>query len=344
MTAGDIPELARVDLRHRRDIRIMLLAKHALADGRPHPEDGNHAVYHQELRQTLERLGFPLVAANEYDALYQRPNADFVIPLLNRGGFQNSEMLAPLLLEKYGLPFLGARAILRGLADDKQAAKLVAKEAGIPTIAGQVYRRGGPVRPPEFGAERMIVKPNASSASWGLKICRYWADAEPQIRKLQDDGHDVIVERWMPDSDIGVGVVGGADGRPVVLPPLRYCLPDGIEYRSYAGKRGLPGEDAVADDHRPITAPTLRRELEEMSLRLADEFWPFDYGRFEFRHDRRTGALHFMEVNLSCNLWSRKTIAKAAGLVGIDYPRLIEGIIGHSLARQTDIVPERIAA
>ena len=67
---------------------------------------------------------------------------------------------------------------------------------------------------------------------------------------------------------------------------------------------------------------------------LAREFWPFDYGRFEFRYDPEFDALLFMEVNLSCNLWSQKTISRSAATIGVDHATLVESIVAHSLGRQ----------
>ena len=78
-------------------VRLLFMAKHALFGGGMHPEDGNHAIYHHEVRTTLEQLGLNLQLANTYKVLFERPAADFVFPLLNRGGFVNSEMLIPLL-------------------------------------------------------------------------------------------------------------------------------------------------------------------------------------------------------------------------------------------------------
>lgn len=103
----------------RRALRIMLVAKHVHWEEGAHPSDGTHAVYHREMRSTLEEIGVTLHLADSYETLFQRPPADFVFPLLNRGGFLNSEMLLPLLCERQGLPYLGASPILRGLADDK---------------------------------------------------------------------------------------------------------------------------------------------------------------------------------------------------------------------------------
>ena len=77
--------------------------------------------------------------------LFEKPDVDFVFPLLNRAGFLNSEMLGPLLCTRIGLPFLGASPILRGLADDKHLAKRAAVAAGVPTAPWAIYRRGAPV-------------------------------------------------------------------------------------------------------------------------------------------------------------------------------------------------------
>ena len=144
MTAAAIKPL-RIDQATKDRLRILFIAKHALWDGGLHPEDGNHAIYHVEIRTILEQLGLNLELANSFDVLFERPNADFVFPLLNRAGFLNSEMLCPLLCTRLGLPFVGASPILRGLSDDKHLAKRAAEAAGVPTAPWAVYRRGAPV-------------------------------------------------------------------------------------------------------------------------------------------------------------------------------------------------------
>ena len=77
----------------------------------------------------LEEIGLNLVLEDDYEALFERPDVDFVFPLLNRGGFLNSEMMLPLLCTRLGLPYLGASPILRGLADDKHLSKLACRRA-----------------------------------------------------------------------------------------------------------------------------------------------------------------------------------------------------------------------
>lgn len=310
----------------------MFLAKHALGNGSHDPEDGNHAVYHHELRRTLEGIGLNILAANSFEALFKRPDVDFVVTLLNRGGFQNSEMLAPLLLVRHGLRYLGASPMLRGLADDKHLMKVAARHHGVPTVDWAVYRQGtgAPVEP-AFRAERFVVKPNASSASWGLRIVDSWSAAKVHVEHLQAQGYDAIVEPWVPLIDVAVPVVGGAGGA-WLLPPMMYQPPDPTTPRSYEEKRALVagGDDPLV----PVEDPILRARLETHTRALKAELWPFDYGRFEFRYDPATGNLHFMEVNVSCNLWSKKTISRSAALLGIDHATLVETIVAYSLMRQ----------
>ncbi|MGE4322057.1 MAG: phosphoribosylglycinamide synthetase [Sphingobium sp.] len=322
----------RISSADKARLRIMFLAKHAHADGAPDAVDGNHAVYHHEMRATLEEIGLTLTVADSYAALVDGPDADFVVTLLNRGGFQNSEMLAPLLLCWHAVPFLGASPIVRGLSDDKYLSKMVARARGVPTMAAQLFRRGGLPARPAFKADRLVVKPNASSASWGVRTVDDWQEAQAHADHLFALGHDVLVERWAPLLDIAVPVIGGAGGAPWILPPMMYVPADPHRERSYEEKRGLieAGDDPLV----LVEDAALLARLDAMTRRLLPEFWPFDYGRFEFRYDPVTGRVLFMEVNLSCNLWSRKTISRSAASIGLDHRSLVETIVAHSMARQ----------
>jgi D-alanine-D-alanine ligase len=307
-------------------LKLMLLARHAKSGVRLDRVDGSHAVYHHELLETLRGVGLSVEAADRFEHL-DDASADFVIPLLNRAGFVNSEMMAPLMLERAGTPYLGARPIIRGLSDDKHLMKHLARAHGVDTCEWAVFRLGQMVERPDFARDgRMIVKPNASSASWGVAVVDDWESAAAQIDWLHDEGHDAILEPWIPAMDLAVPVVG-ADG-PWMLPPLIY--PNGL--RTYEEKRNLI--DVDEDPLAPLTDMHALERATGFTHRLMRELWPFDYGRFEFRYDPATGRIAFMEVNLSCNLWSKKTISRSAGLLGVNHGALVETIVTHSLLRQ----------
>jgi D-alanine-D-alanine ligase len=310
----------------------MLIAKHAKGRGELHPEDGTHAVYHCEMRETLEDIGVNLMVADEYSVLFERSDVDFVFPLLNRAGFLNSEMLVPLLCNRLGLPYLGATPILRGLSDDKHLTKRAAVARGVPTAPWAIYRRGAPLDeallPP---GDHFVIKPNASSASWGVGDAFDWAGVREAVQRLQEEGHDVIVEPFIQGHDIEISAIT-LNGEPFVLPTQIVEQINPAQLRTYQEKRNLTSGQAY--EIRPLEESVLRRVAEERARVMMREFMPFDYGRFEFRLDVATGQVQFLEVNLNCNLWSRKTISMAAQQMGWSHAQLIETILTESLDRQ----------
>jgi D-alanine-D-alanine ligase len=313
-------------------LRIMFIAKHAKWAGGLHPEDGNHALYHVETREILRSLGLNLVLEDNYQALFEKPDVDFLFPLLNRGGFLNSEMMLPLLCTRHGLPYLGATPILRGLADDKHLAKLCAAARGIPTAPWTIYRRGAPVEQERCPAgERLVIKPDASSASWGVQDARDWAGVEAAVADIHAQGHDAIVEPFLNGSDVEVPVIT-IDGEPVVMPMMLFEQADPTHLRTYYEKRDLVERGhkyrlVAFDDAQWVP------RIAEMTRNIAEEFRPFDYGRFEFRLDAETGRCDFLEVNLQANLWSEKVFGRSAARAGLSQAELIETILYEGLRR-----------
>ena len=71
----------------------------------------------------------------------------------------------------------------------------------------------------------------------------------------------------------------------------------------------------------------------KLAMLVARDFEPFDFGRMEFRLDRDTGAINFIEINLNCNLWSEKVIGRAATVAGFTHPQLLETILAAAFRR-----------
>ena len=321
-----IPEEAK------RRLRIMFIAKHAKWAGGLHPEDGNHALYHVETREILQSIGLNLELDDRPEALFERPHVDFVFPLLNRGGFLNSEMMVPLLCTRLGLPYLGATPILRGLADDKHLTKLCAAARGVPTAPWAIYRRGAPVDRARCPAgDRIVIKPNASSASWGVQDAYDWAGVEAAIASIHSEGHDAIVEPFLNGSDVEIPVIT-IDGEPVVMPMMLFEQADPTHLRTYYEKRDLV-DRAQKYQLVPFDDAGWVAKLTELTRNMADEYRPFDYGRFEFRLDLETGQVNFLEVNLQANLWSEKVFGRSAVRAGLTQAQLVETILYEGLRR-----------
>lgn len=336
------PAPTRLPDHFRETQHLLFIAKHARWAGGLHPDDGNHAPYHREMRETLEGLGMELSIADSYAVLFDRPAADFVFPLLNRGGFFNSEMLLPLLCNRHGLRYVGASPIVRGLSDDKHLTKLEATARGVPTAPWALFRRGAPVDvarcPP---ARRWVVKPNNSSASWGVRDAHDRAQLAQAVAEIHALDHDAIVEPFIDGSDVEVPVIT-LDGEPATLPMMIFEQADATQLRTYQEKRDLTGQVGYAI--KPFDDPFIAGQVADYTARMADVFHPFDYGRFEFRVDHATGDVRLLEVNLNCNLWSEKLFSRSARVAGFTHADLIETIVAESMIRQLVGIARRDAA
>lgn len=321
----------KIDAATKEKLRILFIAKHAKWEGGLHPDDGNHALYHVETREILKEIGLNLTLANSFDVLFDKPEVDFVFPLLNRAGFFNSEMLGPLLCTRHGIPFLGASPILRGLSDDKHLAKRAAVDAGVPTADWAIYRKGAPVDPSRCPrAERYVIKPNASSASWGVHDATDWTGVKAAIDEIHADNHDALVEPFLTGSDVEVPVITVGD--PLILPHMIFRQADPSHLRTYYEKRDLV-DRSNKYSLDPFEDADLVEQINGYTRKLWDEYRPFDYGRFEFRVNTETREIHFIEVNLNCNLWSQKVYGRSAVLFGWTQAELIETILADSLRR-----------
>lgn len=327
--------LLQLDPTEKKRLKILYLAKWAESDGRPDSVDGTHATYHVEMRETLKALGFQVEASGRYERLFTKPDYDFLFTMLNRGGFSGSEMLGPLLGTFHKVPFFGAHPIIRGMTDDKHLTKLAVRSRGIDTPDWMIVRRGALSIPePDFAWKRLIVKPNASSASWGIALFDNWPGARAHIEKLLAEGHDVITENFVGGFEMGIPVIGSTG--VWILPPVRFFVDSPDAVRSYEEKRHLAPRDSV--EIKPLPAGALRDRCCALVHKFLPEIWPFDIARIEVKYDEATDTLNFIEINLSCNLWSKKATALSAATIGVTHPQLIETLLCHSLMRQ-GVVP-----
>ncbi|PCI60133.1 MAG: phosphoribosylglycinamide synthetase [Kordiimonadales bacterium] len=312
-------------------LKVLFLAKHALAGGAFDSNDGSHATYHDEIRGCLEKLNIQLEISNTYEVLFQPIEHNFIFTLFNRGGFRNSEILASCLSEYHSVPYLGAPPSMRGFGDDKHLTKMMYQNLDIATPQWQIYRTCDHSAPrPSFEAERYVIKPNNSSASWGIDHGTDWDALRPVVQKLLRDNHDVIVEEYVPGVDVTVPCIGA--GKPWILYPMLNPASDDINIVTYAQKRGFEQGSSIElmEDHGKFP------ELIDHTKRVNEFIWPYDYGRFDYRIEPN-GKVWALEFNLSCNLGSQRAICQSAKALGYSQQDIVESVLANSLERQRTV-------
>lgn len=318
-------------------VKILYLAKYAPSPDSPkpilHPSLGVTPVYHHEIYAILLALGFQVEPSSSLGRLMRGPSDyHYVFSLFNRAPFAASEVFVSTVCEYLRVAYLGATPHVRSLAEDKHLTKLLARQLGIPVPDWKVYRRGvTPVTPPSF-AGPYLVKPRCGAGSMHIteeSLQEQWSDLQPHLRKIQEHGHDALVERFIAGSNVTVPVLGG--NPPLVLPPVVADSPRKGNVITNAQKRMLD---------RSLTRHVLMGSSHENTLRtLASQLYystePVDYFRVDYRvPEVGDSPPVLLEINICCNLGSHSSMTLAAAAIGMSQEGMVAHILDHSLRRQ----------
>jgi D-alanine-D-alanine ligase len=316
-------------------LRILYLANYApLNSVEATGEQGEsvrYTQYHKEMFALLKGLGFDVTSSRNVEALLDHPGSyDYVFSLLNRAPYRGSEILVSALCEYFRLPYLGARPHVRAVAEDKYVAKLVAKQLGFAVPAARVYRATDlELSAPNFRGP-YIAKPRCGASSKHITencIQDLWKDLVLEVRRLLEIGDDVLVEEWIPGTNISLPVIGGSP--PLILKPYQLDSTKKGQLVTYAQKRGLekslkriPFEDKAVYD-----------EISKSALSLYSDLQPIDYFRLDFRITDSNKPV-FLEFNVCCNIGPQSGFYACAQQQGLSHREMLIRILGHSFKRQ----------
>jgi D-alanine-D-alanine ligase len=315
--------------------RILYLANYAplntVEETGQKGESVRYTQYHEEMFVLLKGLGFDVTSSRNVEALLDRPDSyDYVFSLLNRAPYRGSEILVSALCEYFRLPYLGARPHVRAVAEDKYVTKLIARQLGFDVPAGRVYKATDPeLNAPSFSGP-YIAKPRCGASSKHITencIQELWDDLALEVRRLLEMGDDILVEEWIPGTNISLPVIGGSP--PLILQPYQLNSPKKGQLVTYEQKRGL--EKSLK--RIPFEDKDVYDVISKAALRLYSELEPIDYFRLDFRITDSSKPV-FLEFNVCCNIGPQSGFYACARRQGLSHREMLIRILGHSFRRQ----------
>lgn len=240
------------------------------------------------------------------------------------------------LLEAAGIPYTGSGVAASALAMDKDRAKAAVEPAGVKAARGVAIGRArweadpaGVVatlaRSPGFPA---FVKPAGGGSSIGAGP----ADDEESIRARLEaafacSGDAVLVEERIAGREVTCAVLGNR-GRPArTFPPVE-IVPRGRPFFDYEAKY----DPAACEEICPARldpAETARVEAAAVAAHAA--LGCDGMSRSDFL--LRDGEPWYLETNTIPGMTENSLCPKAARAAGIDFPRLLDLLIGMALDR-----------
>lgn len=252
----------------------------------------------------------------------ERAEIDFAFILLH--GQYGEDGSVQGMLDLLGIPYQGAGILGSALAMDKNLAKVLYRQAGLPVAPWVVVDGPDQSRCDEIIAELglpLVVKPVRDGSSLGLTIARSREQVLAGVDRALRNDDRVMLERYIAGREITVSVLGNRD--PVALPVIEIIPGADYEYFDYNAKY-LPGASreicpAELDDE-------LTRTAQHYGVRAHIVLQLAGYSR----SDMIIGAdntIYLLETNTIPGMTRTSLFPQAAGAYGLDYGALLERLI-----------------
>lgn len=218
------------------------------------------------------------------------------------------------LLDVAGIRYTGSGALGSGLAMDKDIAKRLFLQDGVPTApycmapatADEVMQNlGFPV----------VVKPSKQGSTVGLTVVRNPADLDAAIVEAERHDDEVMIEAFVPGRELTVGILDNDALAVGEIIPQHELFDYECKYTP-----GMSEEIFPADISETVAWEVQRLGVvAHLSLKLKG------YSRVDFRLTP-TGKLYCLEVNTLPGMTATSLLPQSAAAAGVDFPTLCERI------------------
>jgi D-alanine-D-alanine ligase len=259
------------------------------------------------------------------------PQLDVVFPLVH--GIYGEDGTLQGLLEIADVAYVGAGVLASALGMDKDLARRLFQERGLPVVPWRAIRRREWLRrgadfesnvTDEIGLP-CFVKPSGSGSSVGVSKVRTASDLADAVEKAFEYDLKVLVERAINAREIEVAVLGNDEPAASVPGEIIPCH----EFYDYEAKY-------LEESELLIPAPLEPAEAEEARRVALEVFRALDMSglaRVDFFLDRDSGKLVVNEVNSLPGFTPVSMYPKLWEASGIPYRELISRLIDLALER-----------
>lgn len=267
----------------------------------------------------------------------QLPPVDVVFPIMHGPLCEDGTIQG--LLELADVPYVGCGVLASAVGMDKEVAKRLARDAGIPIVPYLTLRRGSWEADAATIAARVerelgypcFVKPNSQGSSVGVHKVKSAATLAAALQDAFRYDRKVLIEKAIDAREIEVAVLQSSDE---TQPPL-CSVPGEInprhEFYSYQAKYLDENGAALL-----IPAPLTALETQTAQRWAAAAFTALEcegMTRVDFFLDRQSGQLYFNEVNTIPGFTSISMYPKMWEVSGIAYTELLSRLIDLAMAR-----------
>ena len=290
--------------------------------GGPSSERAVSLVSGAAVADACRRLGYRVYEADALpdDAGALTIETDVVFPVLH-GSFGEDGQLQELL-EQRQLCYVGSDSAASRRAMNKDTAKRIWRQAGLPTAPWKMFDQPTIPEPVEMRFP-VIVKPVCEGSSIGVTFCETETELRANVSRLVPVYSKVVAEQRLTGAELTVGILG-EEPLPVIQ------IKPAADFYDYAAKYDRDDTQYLLE---PEIDATMYRQVQQLALTAFQSLGCRDYGRVDLIADNMLG-LQLLEINTVPGFTAHSLLPKAAKHAGIDFDQLVESLIQKALLRR----------
>jgi len=275
--------------------------------------------------------GGRLLALPETGAPHELPKIDVLFPVLH-GPFGEDGSVQGLA-EVAGVPYVGCGVLGSAAAMDKDAAKRLLHEAGVPVARAVTVHIGEHPAFEQVVAKLglpVFVKPARQGSSVGVSKAETADEFEAALAAAFLHDRKVLVEEFVAGREIELGVLENADGSLMVSVAGEIVPAESHGFYTYEAKY-IDADGAALSVPAPLPGALLE-QLQDLSVRAFRALCCEGMARVDF-FVRADGSALLNEVNTIPGFTNISMYPKVLGASGVGYEALVSRLIDHALAR-----------
>lgn len=310
------------------------------------PENDHFAEHDTEetislIENALKSRGYKVIRIGSAKVLLKKAPAlkcDIVFNIAEGFSGRNRESEVPVILETFGISYVGSDALTLSLSLDKVISKKIFAYHNIPTPSYFECGDKDNIVMPEGFYFPLIVKPRYEGSAKGIEPDSR-ADNLMALRKkaryiIKAYKQPALVEEFISGWEFTVGIIG--NGKPEALPVVQRHVESRTNLSSHifekAGINNLKYRDFLDIE------PELESQIKGYALTAFRGLDCQDFARLDFRVSERLlsrgrPAIYLLEINPLPSLAKDDYFAMTAELLGISYDEMINRILDAAVMR-----------
>ena len=233
-------------------------------------------------------------------------------------------------LDLLGVSYQGSGVLGSAIAMDKNVAKILYRERGLPVAPWCMAEAADRTNPNRIAVQigfPCVVKPVRQGSSIGMSIVRSEEQLGTALEQAFSFDNQVMVEKFIKGREITAGVLGNEE---LTALPLVEIIPDKrFEFFDYEAKY-QPG----------ATQEICPAPVDEGIQKKAQDFAVRAHRALKLRGYSRTdmilaenGDLYLLETNTIPGMTPTSLLPQAAAAAGLSFPALLDALIGLALEK-----------